>query len=55
MAEVQLIKQYALVKDPRRMPRLVNHPDRIPPVRRAGRTYAVVGKGGATVRAERPP
>ena len=43
MDEVQLTTQYALVKDPRRMPRLVNHPDRNPPVNRAGRTYAVVG------------
>ena len=42
MDEVQLINQYALVKDPRRMPRLINHPDRNPP-ERAGRTYAVVG------------
>ena len=33
------------------MPRLINHPDRNPPDKRAGRTYAVVGKGGATVRA----
>ena len=51
MDEVQLTTQYALVKDPRRMPRLINHPDRNPPEQRAGRTYAVVGKGGATVRA----
>ena len=51
MDEAQLVSQYALVKDPRRMPRLVNHPDRNPPEQRAGRTYAVVGKGGATVRA----
>ena len=51
MVEVQLTTQYALVKDPRRMPRLINHPDRDPPEQRAGRTYAVVGKGGATVRA----
>ena len=43
MDEVQLTTQYALVKDPRRMPRLINHPDRNPPSHRAGRTYAVVG------------
>ena len=49
--EAVLVSQYALVKDPRRMPRLVNHPDRVPPERRAGRTYVVSGKVGATVRA----
>ena len=40
MDEAVLVSQYALVKDPRRMPRLVNHPDRDPPEQRAGRYFA---------------